>query len=164
MSTFMTRLRNKDTMKVTEELLKDYKSLKLGIISMKEQLELIDEEMITLPDTSYSEKVQMSTTTRSQTENIALELVELKKDLKIQIKETEVIVKNIERGLNNLNQLQREVIEIVVIDKKSWAYACDKLKYGETQLREKKKEAIKAVSYSIFGFSIDYENNLLSRL
>lgn len=60
MSTFITKLRNKDTIKATEELLKDYKNFKLAIITMKEQLELIDEEMISLPAISYSEKVQMS--------------------------------------------------------------------------------------------------------
>lgn len=150
-------------MKVTEELLKDYKNFKLAIITMKEQLELIDEEMISLPAISYSEKVQMSIN-GNPTEDDALELVELKKDLKKKIKETEVFIKSIERGLNNLDSIHRDIIEIVVIDKKSWAYACDKLKYGETQLREKKKEAIKAISYSIFGFGIDYEENLLSRL
>ena len=58
----------------------------------------------------------------------------------------------------------RQVIEYTMIDKQSWVYICDKLKYSETQLREKKKEAIKSLSYALFGYDISDEEDLLKRI
>lgn len=162
MSTLITRLRDKDCLKVTEEILRDYKRIKLGIITLKEQLELINEDVISLPALSCSERVQMSIS-GNPTEADAIELIEEKKLLERKIKEDEILIRAVERGLNNLDLIHREVLEHTVINRSSWVSVCKRLNYGETQLREKKRESIQAMAYALFGYSITKEDNLLTK-
>lgn len=163
MATLITRLKDKDCIKVTEEILKEYKYIKLGLKTLREQLELIDEDIISLPAVGCSERVQMSLS-GSPTEDSALEIIEQKKMIEKKIEENEALIKAVDRGMNNLDLIHRQVIEYTMIDKQNWVYICDKLKYSETQLREKKKEAIKSLSYALFGYNISNEDNLLKRI
>lgn len=163
MATLITRLKDKNCIKVTEEILKEYKYIKLGLKTLREQLELIDEDIISLPAVGCSERVQMSLS-GSPTEDSALEIIEQKKMIEKKIEENEALIKAVDRGLNNLDLIHREVLEHIVINRDGWVYTCDKLKYGETQLREKKKEAVKSMAYALFGFSIEKEDTLFDRL
>lgn len=163
MATLITRLKDKDCIKVTEEILKEYKYIKLGLKTLREQLELIDEDIISLPAVGCSERVQMSLS-GSPTEDSALEIIECKKFIEKKIEEDKKLIRAVDRGLNNLDLIHRQVLEHIVINGDSWVYTCDKLKYGETQLREKKKEAVKSMAYALFGFSIVKEDTLFDRL
>ncbi len=60
MATFITRLKDKDCIKVTEEILREYESIKSGLETLKEQLESVDEDIVSLPAVGCSERVQMS--------------------------------------------------------------------------------------------------------
>lgn len=153
MATLITRLKDKDCMKVTEEILKEYKYIKLGLKTLREQFELIDEDIISLPAVGCSERVQMSLS-GSPTEDSALEIIEQKKMIEKKIEENEALIKAVDRGLNNLDLIHRQVIEYTMIDKQNWVYICDKLKYSEKQLREKRNEAIKSIAYTLFGYGI----------
>ena len=163
MATLITRLKDKDCIKVTEEILREYESIKSGLETLKEQLESVDEDIVSLPAVGCSERVQMSLS-GSPTEDSALEIIEQKKMIEKKIEENEALIKAVDRGLNNLDLIHRQVIEYTMIDKQNWVYICDKLKYSETQLREKKKEAIKSLSYALFGYNISNEDNLLKRI
>lgn len=160
MSIFTTKLEDKNYLKLTEEIVKEFEQLKAGLKTLKEQLELIDEDIISLPALKCEEKIQMSTNS-SPTEKSALKLIKEKERLEHQIKENEIMIRSIERGLNNLDLIHRQVIELTVVQNNSWAYVANKLNYSERQLRVKKNEALKSLAYALFAKEVLEDYNLL---
>ena len=64
------------------------------------------------------------------------------------------IKKEIDRAINNLSQIHKDVISFRYIKRLSWLEISEKMNYEERQLRNKKNEAIKTIAIELFGAKV----------
>ena len=158
-------IEKEDYIEFTESILKNYKNIKIGIENMEKDLEEITEDITSLPAIVYDDMKVQKSVSGSPVEQSALLLIEKKKELEKDIEKNKRLIRSIEIGMNNLSPIHREVLQLFVIDENDWRYVCDKLNYGERQLREKKNQAVRSVACTLFGGKVfDEERNLLNMI
>lgn len=151
--------------KFTENLLKNYRHIEISIWNLEKQLEEIEDDFTSLPAIVYDDMKVQKSVSGSPIEQSALLLIEKKKELEKDIEKNKRLIRSVEIGMNNLSPIHREVLQLFVIEGNDWRYVCDKLNYGERQLREKKNQAVKSIACTLFGGKVfDKEENLLNIL
>lgn len=163
MAKLTTKLKDESYIVATKRLLKGYKAAKISLPGRKKELEILEEDLVSLPALSCGDKVQTSLS-GNPTEDDALELIEKKRELERDIRKDEIIIERIERAVSNLSEIYKDIIIMHYINGKSWQYLVDKLNYSERRLRDKKIEALEATALGIYGFSACDEDNLISLL
>ena len=158
----MDKKLEKDLFKFTEEILKGYKHIEAFIKKTEEQLELKDkEELITTLQAINYDSIKISPTfsINRSTETKALDRVEEEVELKVDLYMNKKIKKEIDRAINNLSQIHKDVISFRYIKRLSWLEISEKMNYEERQLRNKKNEAIKTIAIELFGAKVLIEVN-----
>ena len=153
----MDKKLEKDLFKFTEEILKGYKHIEAFIKKTEEQLELKDkEELITTLQAINYDSIKISPTfsINRSTETKALDRVEEEVELKVDLYMNKKIKKEIDRAINNLSQIHKDVIGFRYIKRLSWLEISEKMNYEERQLRNKKNEAIKTIAIELFGAKV----------
>jgi len=119
----MDKKLEKDLFKFTEEILKGYKHIEAFIKKTEEQLELKDkEELITTLQAINYDSIKISPTfsINRSTETKALDRVEEEVELKVDLYMNKKIKKEIDRAINNLSQIHKDVISFRYIKRLSW--------------------------------------------
>lgn len=134
-----------------EELLKNYKMMKISIKNLEKEIEFIKGD-ITLDGISYDEVVSSPTNKI----NSVVEDKVLAKSEKIHFKER-CIQKNkkdidaIDRSLKGLEEVERIVVVEKYINNRQWWQVAMKVKYSERQCRNIRKDAIDKLVKGIYG-------------
>ena len=141
----------KDNYKKAEYLLYNYKMLKISIENLNKEIELIkNNDGVT--GINYDTIPTSSTNVISSiTENTALSNTEKVDFLEHNIKRIENKVERIERAMQGLTEVERQIVQSKYIEGKQWYIVAYKVSYSERQCRNIRRTAIEKIALGIFG-------------
>lgn len=143
--------------KFTEKLLYGYKDIEEFIENTEEKLKemKLEENTTTVGSINY-DSIQVSPTFNISrtTERKALDKVEEEIELKIELYRNKKIKKEIDKVINNLSTIHRDVVKYRYIEDLQWLEIVELMNYEERQLRNKKNEAVKSISRKLFGVKV----------
>lgn len=152
------KTRKKGYIRKTEELLKNYNQIKLFIENTEKKMKDLTEDKCSFPALSYDERVQTSCKTGSDVENDVIRIEEAREELQKQLDDNIDTVIRIEKAMSNLTEEQKMIINYYYFKKYSWFKILELMHYSDKTLRERKKEAVRAVAYGLFGICVYREN------
>lgn len=153
----MSKELEKSYFKFTEKILYGYRDIEDFIIDTEEKIKDMDQEdFITTVGAINYDSIQVSQTFNvgRVTENKALDRVEEETELKIELYRNKKLKKEIDRAVNNLSSIHKDVIRFRYFEGLEWTQIVDKMHYEERQLRNKKNEAIKSIARKLFGVKV----------
>lgn len=129
------------------EWLENYNSYKAGIENLKQNIEDIAEEGMGI---SYdNEPVSGGNAFNSVVENAVIKMDKL--EIQKRIKTMTNIVNNIDRALESLSDIEKQVIIYRCMEGQYYYQFCYKIGASERTAKRIKKEALKKMSIVIFG-------------
>lgn len=141
-----------------EGILYNYKIIKASIENNKLKLENLEwEEDIDdgVGAISYGEPSSKTNKISRTTEIIAINNIEKKEKARKELKRKIAIesnkIKMIDNALNALTDLERTIIEMFYIENLEWYKVAGKVCYSEGWCKEKRKETINRILYTING-------------
>lgn len=139
--------------KRTEELLNNYKMLKISIDNMKQEIEEIKKEGDTGVGSIEYDKEKVSPTFKitSQVEDIAIRNIEKVERLQRRIEVTESKIQRIDNAIHGLNDIEMEVVQLKYIEGLKWWQVAYKIRYSERHCKRVRTDAIKKLAIGIFG-------------
>ena len=144
----------KDCFRFTEKLLYGYLDIEEFIQDTEEKIKAMDhEEFVTTVGAINYDSIQVSPTFNIGriTERKALDRVEEETELKIELYRNKKLKKEIDKAVNNLSPIHRDIIHFKYFEGLEWSEIVEKMNYEERQLRNKKNEAIKSIARKLFG-------------
>ena len=79
-------------------------------------------------------------------------------ELENEIEEESSLITKINRAINNLSPIHKEIIEYKYIEDLSWDEIIDKTCYSERSLKYKRSEAVKSIAITLFGRKVFKED------
>lgn len=152
----------KDCFRFTEKLLYGYKDIEEFIENTEEKLkELKLEENTTTVGAINYDSIQVSPTFNISrtTERKALDKVEEEIELKIELYRNKKLKKEIDKAINNLSYIHKEIIQYRYLEGLEWLDIVEKMNYEERQLRNKKNESVKSIARNLFGIKVFQEED-----
>lgn len=145
-----------------EGMLYNYKIIKASIENNKlklKNLEIEYESEDGLNAIGYGETSSKTNKITRVTENIALANIEKKEKIRRELErkislETNKI-KMIDNALDALSEVKRTIIEMFYIENLEWYKVAGKVCYSEGWCKEKRKESINRILYTINGKNLD---------
>jgi predicted RNase H-like nuclease (RuvC/YqgF family) len=155
----------KDCIKFTEKLLKGYRELKLHLEELKKLKETLKCDYTTQAITYDREKVSPTNKISKEVEEEVIRTLSKIEELENEIEEESSLITKINRSINNLSPIHREIIEYKYIEDLSWDQIIDKTRnttYSERSLKYKRSEAVKSIAITLFGSKVfkEEESNL----
>ena len=144
----------KDCFRFTEKLLYGYLDIEEFIQDTAVKIKAMDhEEFVTTVGAINYDSIQVSPTFNIGriTERKALDRVEEETELKIELYRNKKLKKEIDKAVNNLSPIHRDIIHFKYFEGLEWSEIVEKMNYEERQLRYKKNEAIKSIARKLFG-------------
>lgn len=140
----------------TEKILYDYKHMKSHI----EQLESLKKEVksenhiamraITYDDIKVSPTYKISNAVRDG----VIDPVKITQDIDIDIYHEKSLIKKINRAIDNLDTIRKNIIEHRYFKKMDWTTMAQELYHDEKTLRKYKNEAVKSIAIELFGSKV----------
>ncbi|MGL5712278.1 MAG: hypothetical protein ACRCX2_04610, partial [Paraclostridium sp.] len=120
----------------------------------------LEENVTTVGAVTY-DSIQVSPTYNigRMTENKALDRIDDETELKIELYRNKRLKGKIEKSINNLSPIHKDIIKYRYLEKLEWIDICEIMNYERTQLHVKKKEAIKSIAIELFGIKVFEEEN-----
>jgi RinA family phage transcriptional activator len=132
---------------IINQWLEDYEAYKAGIENLKETIKDIAESDMGI---RYSDDPKGSTNKfNSVVENAVLKIDKL--DIERRINAMKNIVNNIDRALESLTDIEREVVINRCMKRKYYYQFCYQINVSERTAKRIKKEALRKMSIVIFG-------------
>lgn len=148
--------------KFTEKLLYGYKDIEEFIENTEEKLkEMKLEENTTTVGAIRYDSIQVSPTFNISrtTERKALDKFEEEIELKIELYKNKKLKKEIDKAINNLSYIHKEIIQYRYLEGLEWLDIVEKMNYEERQLRNKKNEGVKSIARNLFGIKVFQEED-----
>lgn len=140
-----------DKYKKIENLLYNYKMLKISIENLEKDIEFLEEEdgagSINYDDINVSPTNKFS----SVVENTVLSKTEKREYLERTIKRNKIHIENIDKAMEGLTINERLIIEEKYIEGKQWWQVAYKVGYSEGHSKRIRKEAIEKLIIGIYG-------------
>lgn len=140
----------------TEKILYDYRHMKSHI----EQLENLKKEIksedhismraITYDDIKVSPTYKISNAVRDG----VIDPVKITQDIDIDIYHEKSLIKKINRAVNNLDTIRKNIVKYRYLKKMDWTTMSQELHYDEKTLRKYKNEAVKSIAVELFGSKV----------
>lgn len=89
-----------------------------------------------------------------QVENEVIDMVAYVQDLEIEVYKEKRLKKQIDRALNNLKPIRKQIIELRYLEGMDWTTMSQELHYDEKTLRKYKNEAVKSIAVELFGSKV----------
>ena len=143
--------KNLDKYKLVEKKLRDYEMMKARIDILKKEIKLTELEC-GISGISY-DKINTSCTNliSNLTADTALSKTEAIHFLDIELNRLKYEIEKIDRGLEALNETEREILILFYIHGREWWYISDKLKFSPRQCRRKRDYAIEKLIMAFIG-------------
>lgn len=133
-----------------EKMLREYKMIKISITNMEEEIEFYKEQD-GITGISSGEGGGGGNKITSKTEDTALRNIEEVKELKSEIRKTTLDIDRLERSLEGLNTIDRQIVEGYYIDDLEWWQVAYSVGYGERQCRRLRTKAINKLVRGVYG-------------
>lgn len=146
--------RDRKYLKETENILRNYKQLKVNIEILEEEKKRLSERIATLPAISYDGARIQSSHSGNPTEDSALCLYYESFDNDAYLSSTKSLVFKIDKSIESLTDIQKEVVRLSLIENESWNKVSDKLNYSERHLRRIRDIAIYRIAIALFGATV----------
>lgn len=147
--------------KFTEKLLYEYKHMKSHV----EQLELLkdsikSEDNIAIRAITY-DNIKVSPTYRISNAVLdgVIDPVKVSQEIDIDLYHEKSLIKKIDKAINNLDPIRKEIIKLRYFDKIKWNIMVTKVYGDEKTLRKYKKEAVTSIAIELFGSKVFKEEN-----
>lgn len=146
----------------TEKILYGYKDIEEFIENTEEKLKDLkfEENTTTVGAINYdSIKVSPTFNISRMTERKALDKVEEETELKIELYRNKKLKKEIDKVINNLAPIHRDIIKYRYFERLQWLEITERVSYEERHLRNKKYEAVKSIATKLFGIKVFKNEN-----
>jgi len=152
----------KDCIEFTVELLKGYRELSLHLDELKRLKDTLKCDYTAKAITYDKEKISPTYKISKEVEEEVIRTLSKIEELEKEIEEESSLITKIERAINNLSPIHKEVIDYKYIDCLSWDEIIDKTSYSERSLKYKRSEAVKSIAITLFGSKVfkEDESNL----
>jgi len=132
-------------MREIEGMMSEYREIEARIEILKAELAGLDETGISAINYSAN-RVQTGNISKT-VENIAIKRVDIEKEIRV----AQTKLNMMQRALEALPEIERNVLMLKVIEKEPWFILSGKLHMSEQHLRRKKQEALESISKIMFG-------------
>ncbi|WP_304341692.1 hypothetical protein [Metaclostridioides mangenotii] len=149
----------KDCIEFTIELLKGYRELKLHLEELKRLKDTLKCDYTTQAITYDKVKVSPTNKISKEVEEEVIRTLSKIEELEKEIEEENSLITKINRAINNLSPIHREIIEYKYIEDLSWDGIIDKTSYSERALKYKRSEAVKSIAIALFGRKVFKEED-----
>lgn len=142
--------------KFTEKILYNYKHMESHIENLKSlKNDITAGDKVALRAITY-DNIKVSPTYKISNAVLdgVIDPVKTIQEIDIDIYHENSLKKKIDRAINNLDVIRKEIIKLRYDEKKSWLEMSQDLYYDEKTLRKYKNEAIKSISIELFGSSV----------
>lgn len=158
----------KDCFRFTEKLLYNYKEMDSHIETKECLLKQIKSEdhiavrAITYDDIKVSPTYKISNAVRDG----VIDIVKVVQEIEIDLYHETSLKKKLDKAINNLNHIRKQVIELRYIEEMGWTEMAQELYHDEKTLRKYKNQAIKSIAVELFGSKVfkEEEPNLFDML
>ncbi|MBO3444835.1 MULTISPECIES: hypothetical protein [Clostridia] len=142
--------------KFTEKILYNYKHMESHIESLKSlKNDITAGDKVALRAITYDNiKVSPTYKISNAVMDGVIDPVKTIQEIDIDIYHENSLKKKIDRAINNLDIIRKEIIKLRYEEKKSWLEMSQDLYYDEKTLRKYKNEAIKSISIELFGSKV----------
>lgn len=89
-----------------------------------------------------------------QVENKVIDMVAYVQDLEIEVYKEKRLKKQIDRAINNLKPIRKQIIELRYLEGMDWTTMAQELYHDEKTLRKYKNEAVKSIAVELFGTKV----------
>ncbi|MDM8127019.1 sigma factor-like helix-turn-helix DNA-binding protein [Paraclostridium benzoelyticum] len=89
-----------------------------------------------------------------QVESEVIDMVAYVQDLEIEVYKEKRLKKQIDRAINNLKPIRKQIIELRYLEGMDWTTMSQELHYDEKTLRKYKNEAVKSIAVELFGSKV----------
>ncbi|MBC8590624.1 hypothetical protein [Wansuia hejianensis] len=140
--------------KETEYLLYNYKMLEISVENMKKEIEYLEkeDEARSISGISYDGfKTGPTFKINSIVEDTLLSISEKISYLEHSIRRMESRMKSINKSMEGLNELEKDILTKKYIEGKQWYVVAYDVKYSERQCRNIRNNAIEKLAIGIFG-------------
>lgn len=138
--------------KLTEKLLYNYNMLKASIKNMKQEINELENDVVGPSSISYeTEKTGKTYKTNRPTEETAIKNITYIDLLEKRIEMTQSKIERIDRSIEALNEVEKQVVRLRYIDSIQWFQIAYKLKYTERWCKHLRTQAIKKIAVGIYG-------------
>ena len=147
----------KDCIEFTIGLLKGYKELKLHLEELKRLKETLKCDYTTQAITYDKVKVSPTNKISKEVEEEVIRTISKIEELEREIEEESSLITKIDRAINNLSPIHKEIIEYKYIEGLSWDEIIERTKnttYSERSLKYKRSEAVKSIAITLFGSNV----------
>lgn len=143
----------KDCFRFTEKLLYNYKEMQYHINELESDITKIKAgDILSIRAIRYDDiKTSATNNISKQTEDKVINIVSYIQDLEIEAYKEKKLKNKLDKAINNLSPIHRQIIQLRYQEGLEWKYICDKVCYEERQLRTKKNEAVKSIAIALFG-------------
>lgn len=139
-----------------EELLKNYNMMKIHIENVEDEIEFVKND-ITLNGIDYGGiSVSPTNVIKSVVENKSLSIMDKVEGLEKEIKLNKMLINKLDRSLNTLEEIEREIVINKYIKSLQWWQVSCKVGFGERYCRTIRTNAIKKMVAGVFGHSRVY--------
>lgn len=133
------------------KLLDNYTNSQVYIMNLKEEIDIIKHEDISISSCAPKDVVVFTNDIHSSTENISIERDMAIKRLTTKLRREKKIVDTIENSINSLPRNQREVILLKYIKHLSWVEISFDTHYSERWCKTLRNKAVRSIAYALFG-------------
>lgn len=146
----------KSCFRFTEKLLYNYSEMREHIGYLEHEVEnLKARHKLSIRAIRYDDVKTCNTNNVSkEIENKVIDVVSYVQDAEIEAYKEKRLIKRIDRAINNLSPIHKQIIQLRYQEGLEWKYICEKVCYEERQLRTKKNEAIKSIAVQLFGSKV----------
>ncbi len=153
---------NKELSKKTEWTLYNFKRLKESIEDLQLEIEEIKIDTDGVRSIRYDrEKTSPTYKITSSTEDEVIRKIERIERLEKQIAKNKIKIQKIDRALNSLDEVEREIIEGKYLEGMQWWEIAESVKYSARWCNEKRKRAIEKIAAKLFPEELENESNLM---
>jgi len=151
----------KDCIEFTVDLLKGYRELCLHLDELKRLKDKIKCDYTAKAITYDKAKLSPTNNISKEVEEEVIRTLSKIEELENEIEEESSLITKIDRAINNLSPIHREIIEYKYIEDLSWDEIIDKTRnttYSERSLKYKRSEAVKSIAIKLFGSKVFKED------
>ncbi|MDM8129229.1 hypothetical protein QUV80_12170 [Paraclostridium benzoelyticum] len=158
----------KHCFKFTEKLLYDYKQIENYIDTLEHLKSTIKagDYQVVRAITYDSDKISPTFKVNNFEADGVIKVVKVVQEIELEIYSQQALKKQLDRAINNLSPIHRDIIHYRYVECLQWLEIVDKIAYDEKTLRTKKNQAIRSISIALFGSKVfkEEDENLFNLL
>lgn len=157
----MSKELEKNCFRFTEKLLYDYEQLESHIDTLEYLRDTIKagDYQAMRAITYDSDKISPTFKINNCEADGVIKVVKVIQEIELEIYSQKALKKQLDRAINNLSPVHRDIIHYRYGEGLPWLEIVDKIPYDEKTLRTKKNQAVRSISIALFGTKVFKEED-----